>query len=107
VATGAGCQVPRRAYACRVPDDPLQEVPLDFAREWVEFPDPADPDHVVRADLTWLTSAWTCIFGRGCAGVVAGRPGDGCCSPRGFFTAHHLPRPATASGGAPIRRAHA
>jgi hypothetical protein len=73
-------------YAGRVPDDPFHEVPLDFAREWVEFPDPADPDHVVRADLTWLTSAWTCIFGRGCAGVVEGRPDDGCCSHGAFFT---------------------
>ena len=62
------------------------EVPLDFAREWITFPDPADPDHVVRADLTWLTSAWTCIFGRGCAGVVEGRPDDGCCSHGAFFT---------------------
>jgi hypothetical protein len=69
-----------------VPDDPLFEVPLDFAREWVEFPDPADPDHVVRADLTWLTSAWTCIFGRGCAGIVEGRPDDGCCSHGAYFT---------------------
>ncbi|SNR48610.1 hypothetical protein [Blastococcus mobilis] len=69
-----------------MPDDPLEEVPLDFAREWVEFPDPADPQHVVRADLTWLTSAWTCIFGRGCAGVVEGRPDDGCCSHGAFFT---------------------
>jgi hypothetical protein len=65
---------------------PPPEVPLDFAREWVEFPDPADPEHLVRADLTWLTSAWTCIFGRGCAGVVAGRPDDGCCSHGAFFT---------------------
>jgi hypothetical protein len=69
-----------------VPDDPPPEVPLDFAREWVQFPDPADPDHVVKADLTWLTSAWTCIFGRGCAGVVEGRPDDGCCSHGAFFT---------------------
>ena len=52
----------------------------------MEFPDPADPDHLVRADLTWLTSAWTCIFGRGCAGVVEGRPDDGCCSHGAFFT---------------------
>jgi hypothetical protein len=74
------------AYADGVPDDPLAEVPLDFAREWVEFPDPADPQHLVRADLTWLTSAWTCIFGRGCAGVVEGRPDDGCCSHGAFFT---------------------
>jgi hypothetical protein len=74
------------AYAGRVPDAPPPEVPLDFAREWIEFPDPADPEHVVRADLTWLTSAWTCIFGRGCAGVVEGRPDDGCCSHGAFFT---------------------
>jgi len=68
------------------PGEPPAEVGLDFAREWIEFPDPADPDHVVRADLTWLTSAWTCIFGRGCAGVVEGRPDDGCCSHGAFFT---------------------
>ena len=67
-------------------DDPPEEVPLDFAREWVEFTDPADPEHVIRADLTWLASAWTCIFGRGCAGVVEGRPDDGCCSHGAFFT---------------------
>jgi hypothetical protein len=69
-----------------VPDDVPPEVDLDFPREWVEFPDPADPEHVVRADLTWLSSAWTCIFGRGCAGVVAGRPDDGCCSHGAYFT---------------------
>src|SRR5919107_3695969 len=63
-----------------------REVGLDFAREWVEFTDPADPEHVVRADMTWLTSAWTCIFGRGCAGVVEGRPDDGCCSHGAYFT---------------------
>jgi hypothetical protein len=61
-------------------------VGLDFAREWIEFPDPADADHRVRADLTWLTSAWTCIYGRGCAGVVAGRADDGCCNHGAFFT---------------------
>jgi hypothetical protein len=69
-----------------VSEDPPAEVPLDFAREWVEFADPADPDHVIRGDLTWLTSAWTCIFGRGCAGVVEGRPDDGCCNHGAFFT---------------------
>ena len=62
------------------------EVDLDFAREWVEFTDPADAGHRVRADLTWLTSAWTCVYGRGCAGVVAGRPEDGCCNHGAFFT---------------------
>jgi hypothetical protein len=69
-----------------VPDDAPPEVPLDFPREWLEFADPADPEHLIRADLTWLSSAWTCIFGRGCAGVVEGRPDDGCCSHGAFFT---------------------
>ncbi|MGY1987653.1 hypothetical protein ACI792_15660 [Blastococcus sp. SYSU DS0669] len=67
-------------------NEPPDEVAPDFAREWVEFPDPADPEHLVRADLTWLTSAWTCVFGRGCAGVVEGRADDGCCSHGAFFT---------------------
>src|SRR6185503_3018049 len=73
-------------YAGHVPDDVPEEVPLDFSREWVEFTDPGDPEHRIRADLTWLTSAWTCIYGRGCAGVVEGRPDDGCCSHGAFFT---------------------
>jgi hypothetical protein len=68
------------------PVGPPPEVGLDFPREWVEFLDPADPDHLVRADLTWLTSAWTCVFGRGCAGVVEGRAEDGCCNHGAFFT---------------------
>jgi len=63
-----------------------REVGLDFAREWVEFLDPADPEHLIRADLTWLLSAWTCIYGRGCHGILADRPDDGCCSHGAFFT---------------------
>ena len=63
-----------------------REVDLDFAREWIEFVDPADEQHVVRADLTWLLSRWNCIFGRGCHGIIKGRAGDGCCSHGAFFT---------------------
>lgn len=61
------------------------EVGLDFAREWIEFVDPADKEHVVRADLTWLCSRWTCIFGSGCHGIL-GRADEGCCSHGAFFT---------------------
>jgi hypothetical protein len=69
------------------PDDPRsREVDLDFPREWVELTDPADPDHLVRADLTWLLSRWTCIFARGCHGILPGRPAEGCCSHGAFFT---------------------
>ncbi|CAN5329528.1 hypothetical protein BH20ACT5_BH20ACT5_10620 [soil metagenome] len=65
---------------------PASEVSPGFAREWVEFTDPADAEHVIRADLTWLCSRWTCIFGRGCHGILADRPDDGCCSHGAFFT---------------------
>jgi hypothetical protein len=69
------------------PGDPRSgEVDLDFPREWLEFIDPADPQHLVRADLTWLLSSWTCIFARGCHGIVAGRADEGCCSHGAFFT---------------------
>ena len=71
----------------RQSDDPRQrEVGLDFPREWLEFVDPANSDHLVRADLTWLLSRWNCVFGRGCHGIVAGRSVDGCCSHGAFFT---------------------
>jgi hypothetical protein len=58
----------------------MPEVDLVFPRAWVEFRDPADADQVFRCDLTWLTSRWTCIFGRGCQGIYANRPDDGCCT---------------------------
>jgi len=63
----------------------LREVDPDFPREWVEFVDPADPLGLVRADLTWLLSSWTCVYGRGCEGVVEGRADDGCCTHGAFF----------------------
>ena len=63
-----------------------EEVPLDHPRVWVEFPDPADPEQVFRCDLTWLTSRWECVFGRGCQGIHAGRASDGCCSLGAHFS---------------------
>jgi hypothetical protein len=56
------------------------------ARAWVEFTDPADDGQVVRCDLTWLTSRWTCIFGQGCPGIYAERPDDGCCTHGAHFS---------------------
>ncbi|WP_052847118.1 hypothetical protein [Streptomyces avicenniae] len=63
-----------------------EEVSLDHARAWVEFPDPADPEQLFRCDLTWLTSRWNCVFGRGCQGIQAGRASDGCCSLGAHFS---------------------
>lgn len=66
---------------------PAPEVPLDFPREWVEFTDPDNSEHVVAADLTWLLSRWTCVFGTpACQGIIAGRPDDGCCSHGAFLS---------------------
>jgi hypothetical protein len=62
------------------------EVGLDFPREWIEFLDPDDEQHLVRADLTWLLSRWTCVFGSACHGIVAGRAQEGCCTHGAFFT---------------------
>ncbi len=53
---------------------------MPFPRAFAEFVDPDDADTVYRCDLTWLTSNWTCIFGRGCQGIYADRPDDGCCT---------------------------
>src|SRR4051794_539932 len=58
----------------------MPEVLLPFPRAYAEFVDPAEADQVFRCDLTWLTSYWTCIFGRGCRGIYADRPDDGCCT---------------------------
>jgi hypothetical protein len=55
------------------------EVPLDFPRSWIEFPDPEDAEQLYRCDLTWLTSRWTCVYGSGCHGIDRTKPDDGCC----------------------------
>ena len=68
------------------------ETPLDITRLWVEFPDPASPPdddgatQVLRCDVTWLTSSWTCIWGQGCPGIYRDQPDDGCCTLGAHFT---------------------
>jgi hypothetical protein len=58
----------------------MPEVPLDFPRAWVEFTNPDDESEVMRCDLTWLTSAYQCIFGGGCKGIYSDAPDMGCCT---------------------------
>ena len=64
----------------------LREVEPDFPRDFIEFADPSDAKQVIRADLTWLMSSWTCIYGSGCHGVIEGRADDGCCSHGAFYS---------------------
>ncbi len=52
------------------------------AHEWVSFADP-DEERTWVFDVTFLTSSWNCIFGRGCLGVLTGPAPElehGCCS---------------------------
>jgi hypothetical protein len=54
----------------------------DDLHEWVSFEDPNE-DRTWVFDVTFLTSPWTCIYGRGCEGVLTGPAEDleqGCCS---------------------------
>jgi hypothetical protein len=58
------------------------------SHEWVSFEDP-DEERTWVFDLTFLASSWTCIFGRGCQGVLTGPAPElhlGCCSYGAHFT---------------------
>src|ERR671910_751588 len=80
-------------------------MPLDIARTWAEFDDPANAGQRFRADLTWLTSSWTCIFGAGCRGIYADRPDDGCCTLGAHFTdADDLTRVRAAVAGCALHQ---
>ncbi|MFD5780652.1 hypothetical protein ACFVWX_00065 [Streptomyces sp. NPDC058220] len=79
-------KAPRRTKSAPRTRGVPDEKGLDFARAWVEFPDPADDEQVFRCDLTWLTSRWACIFGSGCQGIQAGRADDGCCTLGAHFS---------------------
>ncbi len=64
----------------------MTELKLTFPRAWVEFDDPEDPENIYRCDLTWLTSNWNCIYGKGCQGIVKGKAENGCCSLGAHFS---------------------
>jgi hypothetical protein len=67
-----------------MPDDTSPE----DLHEWISFEDPTE-DRTWVLDATFLLSPWTCIFGRGCQGVLdhdATELSQGCCS----YGAHFL-----------------
>lgn len=64
----------------------MSEIKPGFARDWVEFTDPNDPEEIFKCDLTWLTSYWTCIYGDGCKGVFENRPNAGCCTEGAMYS---------------------
>ncbi|MFP5326723.1 MAG: hypothetical protein ACLGHT_04480 [Acidimicrobiia bacterium] len=63
---------------------PRTPLPLQATNvhEWLSFEDPEE-DRTWVFDVTFLLSRWTCIFGRGCLGVLTGPAPEmvqGCCS---------------------------
>jgi hypothetical protein len=59
----------------------------ESAHEWVSFVD--ENDDVWMFDVTFLVSSWTCIYGRGCPGILTGPAPElelGCCSYGAHFT---------------------
>ncbi|CAB4739342.1 MAG: hypothetical protein F2934_03200 [Actinobacteria bacterium] len=66
---------------------PKTPQPSDL-HEWISFEDPTE-DRTWVIDATFLLSSWTCIYGRGCQGVLtadATALQQGCCS----YGAHFL-----------------
>lgn len=75
---------------------------LDDLHEWMSFSDP-DKDQTWIVDATFMLSNWTCIWGRGCKGVLdddATKLQQGCCS----FGAHFIDKDDLASVKKSVRR---
>lgn len=69
-----------------------RELPPDFPREWFEFTNPEDPEHVFSIDLTWIESFYTCMFGTSsCHGIDTAHPDIACC-PHGAYLADETDR---------------
>lgn len=63
-----------------------REVAPDFAREWFEFTNPDDPEHVFSIDLTWVESHYSCKFGTSdCFGIREGITDVACCTHGAFL----------------------
>ncbi len=78
----------RQVRPPRTPADEAWRGAPDGAHEWMSFPDP-DDERTWLFDVTFLESNWTCIFGRGCQGVMTGPAPElveGCCSYGAHFT---------------------
>src|SRR5215212_6873149 len=58
---------------------------MSLQKEWATFIDPRDAS-TWQIDLTFLASAWKCIYGCGCKGIHS-EPVAGCCSSGVFIQA--------------------
>ncbi|MBV8950256.1 MAG: hypothetical protein JOZ99_05225 [Actinobacteria bacterium] len=63
--------------------------PKGPVREWVTFDDPIEEGRRWQVDVTFMLSAWNCIFGCGCKGVLTEETPElvlGCCSYGAHFS---------------------
>ena len=86
-ATGRGGAARKRSTIGFTRADPARDLPrrdprLGRVRRPRRRRRARSPTQVFRVDLTWLTSSWTCIFGRGCHGIYADRPARRLLHPR-------------------------
>ncbi|AKE40474.1 Uncharacterised protein [Corynebacterium kutscheri] len=64
-----------------------KELPPDFPRQWLEFVDVQDPEHIFSIDLTWLESHYSCKFGTPeCQGIDSELAEVGCCNHGAFLS---------------------
>ncbi|WKD62075.1 hypothetical protein CCICO_10380 [Corynebacterium ciconiae DSM 44920] len=64
-----------------------RELAPDFPRQWLEFHNPEDPNHLFKVDITWLTAQWRCHFGQPeCLGIDENNRVVGCCNHGAFLT---------------------
>lgn len=56
-------------------------------REWVSLRDPANAHLRYTFDVSFLRSGYTCIYGRGCQGVLSDGPDEviGCCEHGAYY----------------------
>ncbi|HEX9259909.1 MAG TPA: hypothetical protein VF855_10270 [Acidimicrobiales bacterium] len=74
----------------------------DDLHEWISFEDP-DEDRTWLLDATFLLSAWSCVYGNGCQGVLTADASElhqGCCS----YGAHFIDADDQAAVSAAVAR---
>ena len=87
MAKGKGKRIPVMAANATNANGHMPPSPAT-AHEWFSFEDDEE-DRTWVFDVTFLASAWTCIFGNGCLGVLTGPAPEmvqGCCSYGAHFT---------------------
>lgn len=63
----------------------MTEFPASFPRVWFEFIDSENSKRFYKCHVTWFTTDWNWIFGRGCQGIDKELSNHGCCSNGAYY----------------------